>query len=67
MLLVTGVASLGNLLGVLDSNADNFIARPYDPQYLLSLIETMLASRSKNRIPRKSGPSSKSGTRTGTT
>ncbi|MGA8378686.1 MAG: response regulator, partial [Methanoregula sp.] len=31
VLLVTGVASLGNLLGVLDSNADNFIARPYDP------------------------------------
>ncbi len=44
VLLLTGVASLGDLLIVLDSNADNFIARPYDTQYLLSLIETMLAS-----------------------
>jgi chromosome segregation ATPase len=53
VLLVTGVAGLGDLLGVLDSNADNFIARPYDPQYLLSLIETMLASPVEKPDPEK--------------
>jgi len=53
VLLVTGVASLGDLLGVLDSNADNFIARPYDPQYLLSLIETMLSSPVEKPDPEK--------------
>ena len=53
VLLLTGVASLGDLLIVLDSNADNFIARPYDAQYLLSLIETMLASAVEKPDPDK--------------
>ncbi len=53
VLLVTGVASLGDLLIVLDSNADNFLARPYDPQYLLSLIETMLVSPIEKPDPEK--------------
>ena len=53
VLLVTGVASLGDLLIVLDSNADNFIARPYDPQYLLSLVETMLTSPVEKPDPEK--------------
>ena len=68
VLLVTGVASLGDLLGVLDSNADNFIARPYDPRSLPlpDRDDACIAGR-KKPIPRKSGPSSNSGTRTGTT
>ena len=53
VLLVTGVASLGDLLIVLDSNADNFIARPYDPQYLLSLIDMMLTSPVEKPDPEK--------------
>jgi DNA-binding response OmpR family regulator/predicted nucleic acid-binding Zn-ribbon protein len=53
VLLVTGVASLGDLLIVLDSNADNFIARPYDPQYLLSLVDTMLTSPVEKPDPEK--------------
>ncbi len=53
VLLLTGVASLGDLLIVLDSNADNFIARPYDPLYLLSLIETMLGSAVEKPDPEK--------------
>ncbi|MGB7994026.1 response regulator [Methanoregula sp.] len=53
ILLVTGVSSLGDLLVVLDSNADNFLARPYDPQYLLSLIETMLSSPVEKPDPEK--------------
>ena len=53
VLLVTGVTSLGDLLIVLDSNADNFIARPYDPQYLLSLVDTMLTSPVEKPDPEK--------------
>jgi DNA-binding response OmpR family regulator len=53
VLLITGVASLSDLLSVLDSNADNFIARPYDPHYLLSLIETMLSSPVEKPDPEK--------------
>ncbi|MFA6364439.1 response regulator [Methanoregula sp.] len=53
VLLVTGVASLGDLLIVLDSNADNFIARPYDPPYLLSLVDLMLTSPVEKPDPEK--------------
>ena len=53
MLLITGVANLGDLLIVLDSNADNFIARPYDPQYLLSLVDMMLNSSVEKPDPEK--------------
>ena len=53
VLLITGVASLGDLLIVLDSNADNFIARPYDPQYLLSLVDMMLNSSVEKPDPEK--------------
>jgi DNA-binding response OmpR family regulator len=53
VLLITGVASLGDLLIVLDSNADNFIARPYDPQYLLSLVDMMLNSGVEKPDPEK--------------
>lgn len=43
VLLITGVSGLSDLLKVLDSNADNFIARPYDLSELLPLIENMIA------------------------
>jgi CheY-like chemotaxis protein len=42
VLMITGAADLGDLLRVLDCNADNFIAHPFDTPYLLSLIEGML-------------------------
>jgi len=44
VLILTGASDLGDLLNVLDSNADNFIAQPYDPPYLISLIEGMLTT-----------------------
>jgi len=53
VLLITGVSGLGDLLIVLDSNADNFIARPWDAQYLVSLIELMLASPVEKPDPEK--------------
>ena len=43
VLLISGVSGLSDLLKVLDSNADNFIARPYDLSELLPLIENMIA------------------------
>jgi len=42
VLIITGASDLGDLLQVLDCNADNFIAHPFDPPYLLSLIEGTL-------------------------
>lgn len=51
VLIVTGAASLGDLLFVLDCNADNFIAHPYDPPYLLSLIEGMLNTPVERQTP----------------
>ena len=42
VLIITGASDLGDLLRVLDCNADNFIAHPFDPPYLLSLIEGTL-------------------------
>jgi DNA-binding response OmpR family regulator/predicted nucleic acid-binding Zn-ribbon protein len=53
VLLITGVSSLGDLLIVLDSNADNFIAQPWDAQYLVSLIELMLTSPVEKPDPDK--------------
>ncbi|MEI7857078.1 MAG: response regulator, partial [Methanomicrobiales archaeon] len=44
VMILTRASSLSDLLNVLDSNGDNFIAQPYDFPYLLSLIEGMLAS-----------------------
>ena len=43
VLLITGVSDLSDLLKVLDSNADNFLARPFDISDLLPLIENMIA------------------------
>ncbi len=42
VMILTRASSVGDLLNVLDSNADNFIAHPCDSPYLLSLIEEML-------------------------
>ena len=42
VIILTRASSVGDLLNVLDSNADNFIAHPCDSPYLLSLIEEML-------------------------
>jgi DNA-binding response OmpR family regulator len=51
VLILTGASDLGDLLNVLDSNADNFIAQPYDPAYLLSLIEGMLSIPVQRQTP----------------
>ncbi|MFA5332288.1 MAG: response regulator [Methanoregula sp.] len=53
VLVITGITDLGDLLSVLDSNADNFIARPYDPQYLVSLVDSMLISAVEKPDPEK--------------
>ncbi|MFA6225587.1 MAG: hypothetical protein WC620_05250 [Methanoregula sp.] len=42
VMILTRASSLGDLLYILDGNADNFIAQPYDSPYLLSLVEGML-------------------------
>jgi chromosome segregation ATPase len=44
VMILTRASSLGDLLYVLDGNADNFIAQPYDSPYLLSLVEGMLTT-----------------------
>ena len=51
VLIITGASDLGDLLRVLDCNADNFIAHPFDPPYLLSLIEGMLTVPVERQTP----------------
>ena len=51
VLIITGAADLGDLLRVLDCNADNFIAHPFDTPYLLSLIEGMLTVPVERQTP----------------
>jgi DNA-binding response OmpR family regulator len=51
VMILTRASSLGDLLYVLDSNADNFIAKPYDSPYLLSLIEGMLLTPVERQTP----------------
>lgn len=51
LLIITGAVDLGDLLRVLDCNADNFIAHPFDPPYLLSLIEGMLTIPVERQTP----------------
>jgi len=51
VLLITGVSSLTDLLKVLDSNADNYVARPFNPQDLLLLIEDLIAERLEKPDP----------------
>lgn len=42
VMILTRASSLADLLYVLDSNGDNFIAQPYDSSYLISQVETLL-------------------------
>ena len=42
VIILTRASCLSDLLYVLDSNGDNFIAQPYDSPYLLSQIELLL-------------------------
>ena len=42
VMILTRASSLSDLLYVLDSNGDNFIAQPYDSSYLLSQIDVLL-------------------------
>jgi DNA-binding response OmpR family regulator len=51
VIILTRASTLGDLLYVLDSNADNFIAKPYDSSYLLSLIEEMLLTPVERQTP----------------
>jgi len=51
VLIITGASDLGDLLRVLDCNADNFIAHPFDSPYLLSLIEGMLTVPVERQTP----------------
>ncbi len=51
VLVLTAASSLSDLLNVLDCNADNFIAHPFDPPYLISLIEGMLSTPVERPMP----------------
>jgi DNA-binding response OmpR family regulator len=51
ILILTAATTIEDLLKVLDSNADNFIARPYDLPYHLLLIEGMLATPVERQTP----------------
>lgn len=51
VMILTRASSVGDLLNVLDSNADNFIAHPCDSPYLLSLIEEMLLTPVERQTP----------------
>jgi DNA-binding response OmpR family regulator len=51
VLVVTSASDLSDLLHVLDCNADNFIAYPYDDAYLLSLVEGMVSAPSERLNP----------------
>jgi DNA-binding response OmpR family regulator len=53
ILLIARSSDLSDLLNVLDSNADNFIAQPYEERDLLPLIETMVAERVEKPDPEK--------------
>ena len=44
VLILTGASDLSDLLHILDCNADNYIAYPYDPEYFLSLIDGILST-----------------------
>ncbi len=51
VLIVTRASNLSDLLHVLDCNADNFIAYPFDAPYLVSLIEGMLVTPVERQTP----------------
>ena len=51
VLILTAATTIEDLLKVLDSNADNFIAQPYDLPYHLLLIEGMLSTPVERQTP----------------
>ncbi len=51
VLILTAASTIEDLLEVLDCNADNFIAQPYDLPDHLSLIENMLATPVERQTP----------------
>jgi DNA-binding response OmpR family regulator len=51
VLILTAACALRDLLNVLDSNADNFIAHPYDFPYFHLLVEGMLATPVERPTP----------------
>jgi len=51
VLILTSASDLSDLLHVLDCNADNYIAYPYDPGYFQSLIEGMLSTPVERQTP----------------
>jgi DNA-binding response OmpR family regulator len=53
VLLITGISGLGDLLKVLDCNADNFIIRPYNIPYLLSVVDSTISTPPEKPDPDK--------------
>ncbi len=53
VLLITGISGLGDLLKVLDCNADNFIVRPYNIPYLLSIVDSTISTPPEKPDPDK--------------
>ena len=51
VIILTRASSLADLLYVLDCNADNFIAQPFDSPYLISMIEGMLQTPVERQTP----------------
>ena len=51
VLILSRTNGLADLLSVLDCNADNFIAYPCDPPFLISLIEGMLITPVERQTP----------------
>jgi DNA-binding response OmpR family regulator/predicted nucleic acid-binding Zn-ribbon protein len=51
ILILTGASDLADLLHILDCNADNFIAYPYETDYLLSLVDGMLSTPVERQTP----------------
>jgi two-component system sensor histidine kinase/response regulator len=45
VVLLTSLSDAGDVLSGLECGADNFITKPYDGQYLLSLLENLLLNR----------------------
>ena len=50
VILLTSLASPVDVIKGLDSNADNFIRKPYDEKYLLSLVRYILTNRELPKI-----------------
>src|SRR5208337_3603708 len=51
VLILTAASDLSDLLHILDCNADNYIAYPYDPEYFLSLVDGILSTPVERQTP----------------